>query len=114
MRTNGQHVTADIWLNEYDIEINVLMEICKSAINGSNALILGDVFHNFGGQACTGLWLLSESHFSVHTFPERNYLSIDCYTCGGIIAPTSIIADVMKSLNINRADVKVISRGGNE
>lgn len=30
----------------------------------------------------TGLYLLSESHLSYHTYPETNYISIDVYTCG--------------------------------
>ena len=36
------------------------------------------VFHPEG---CTILYLLSESHLSIHTFPERNFLSFDIYTC---------------------------------
>ena len=35
------------------------------------------VFHPEG---CTILYLLSESHLSIHTFPERNFLSFDIYT----------------------------------
>ena len=30
----------------------------------------------------TGLFLLSESHLSYHTYPECGYISIDVYTCG--------------------------------
>lgn len=30
----------------------------------------------------TGLFLLSESHLSYHTYPESRYISIDVYTCG--------------------------------
>nr|WP_269475993.1 MULTISPECIES: S-adenosylmethionine decarboxylase [Pseudomonas] len=26
--------------------------------------------------------MLSESHLSYHTYPEREYISIDVYTCG--------------------------------
>jgi S-adenosylmethionine/arginine decarboxylase-like enzyme len=27
------------------------------------------------------LYLLSESHMSIHTFPEKNYIAFDLYTC---------------------------------
>lgn len=29
----------------------------------------------------TGLWLLSESHFAVHTFPEKNKTYIELSSC---------------------------------
>lgn len=34
--------------------------------------------HHFSPQGYTGLWLLSESHFAVHTFPEfgRSYIEL--------------------------------------
>jgi S-adenosylmethionine decarboxylase proenzyme len=38
----------------------------------------GHVFQPIGA---TVLFLLSESHISVHTFPERSYVAIDIYTC---------------------------------
>lgn len=38
----------------------------------------GHAFHPIG---VTVLYLLSESHISVHTFPERSYVAIDIYTC---------------------------------
>ena len=29
----------------------------------------------------TIIYLLSESHISIHTFPEREYAALDIYTC---------------------------------
>lgn len=38
--------------------------------------------HVFGEEdAYTILYLLSESHLSVHTFPEKGTVAIDLYTC---------------------------------
>jgi S-adenosylmethionine decarboxylase len=40
------------------------------------------VWHVFGGPGgVTGFLLLSESHLSVHTFPERGFAAIDLYCC---------------------------------
>ena len=32
-------------------------------------------------QGLTILYMLSESHISIHTFPEKRYLAFDIYTC---------------------------------
>jgi S-adenosylmethionine decarboxylase len=43
--------------------------------------ILQEVEHQFEPQGCSILFLLSESHLSIHTFPEKNHMSFDIYTC---------------------------------
>jgi S-adenosylmethionine decarboxylase proenzyme len=32
--------------------------------------------------AFTALYLLSESHLSIHTWPEKDFIAIDIFTCG--------------------------------
>lgn len=47
--------------------------------------ILNKMVHFFDGPvgAMTCLYLLSESHFSIHTFPEENgRIAVDLFTCG--------------------------------
>jgi len=34
------------------------------------------------GGGVTGFALLSESHISFHSYPERNFLALDIFTCG--------------------------------
>ncbi|MFJ4456256.1 adenosylmethionine decarboxylase [Pseudomonas sp. NPDC089392] len=55
-----------------------------TALQASGFNIISDMIHKFssGGEGVTGLFLLSESHLSYHTYPEREYISIDVYTCG--------------------------------
>ena len=43
--------------------------------------ILGKIEHEFDPQGLSLIYMLSESHISVHTFPEKNYLALDIYTC---------------------------------
>ena len=40
---------------------------------------LGDVYHNFSPAGYTGIVCLSESHLSIHTWPEHGRINIDIY-----------------------------------
>ena len=111
MQTSGQHVIADIWLNEYPATGQVLADLAVQSLKHSNMNIVGDALHWFDELAFTGVWLLSESHFSLHAFPERNFLSVDCFTCGDEGAPMDAIAKFMGALNVKRAQLNIIERG---
>jgi len=43
--------------------------------------VLARSAHAFHPIGVTVLYMLSESHISVHTFPERGYVAFDIYTC---------------------------------
>lgn len=58
-----------------------LKKIFKRFINNSQIKVLGYKYHKFQPQGLTGLYLLSESHISFHTWPEYDKISIDIYTC---------------------------------
>lgn len=40
---------------------------------------LGSVFHNFSPEGFTAVVCLSESHISIHTWPEYEHLNMDIY-----------------------------------
>lgn len=40
---------------------------------------LGEIYHNFGSGGYTAVVCLSESHLSIHTWPEHGLLNIDIY-----------------------------------
>lgn len=43
--------------------------------------IINFIEHHFEPQGYTGLWLISESHFAIHTFPEENKTYIELSSC---------------------------------
>lgn len=40
---------------------------------------VGEVYHSFPNGGYTGVVCLTESHLSVHTWPEKNYLTFDIF-----------------------------------
>ena len=112
METKGYHVIADVWLNEYPEDNIAEVQLGIGEAIEEYLTIVGFKDHQFNEQAFTAVWLLSESHFSIHTYPERNFVSLDLYTCGERTASTlQIMGDIMGNFNVKEANVKVIDRG---
>lgn len=44
-------------------------------------------FHRFAPHGVSGVVVISESHLSIHTWPELGYAAIDVYTCGAHTDP---------------------------
>lgn len=82
----GRHYLAS-FLDCDDQRINDIDNLKKSMMNGiveSGATILSSTEKVFDNNGFTILYLLSESHCSIHTYPENNSLFTDLFTCGDI------------------------------
>ena len=64
------------------ININELHKTIILAIQESGATILQQNEQIFENNGYTILFLLSESHCSIHTYPEHNSIFMDLFTCG--------------------------------
>lgn len=67
------------WIQETNP--NKLREKFSELLYLSNFGVLNFQEHYFKPQGWTGLWLLSESHFAIHTFPEENKSYIELSSC---------------------------------
>jgi len=52
-----------------------------SQLRESGFGVLSFVEYNFEPEGYTALWLLSESHFAIHTFPEEGKSYIELSSC---------------------------------
>ena len=59
-----------------------LSEVMREAAIASGACLLGSADHHFDGSGYSMVLLLSESHASVHTYPEHRACFVDLFTCG--------------------------------
>ena len=67
------------WI-KYEKE-EIIVPKLEEMIRRSGFTIINKVEHYFEKQGYTGLWLLAESHFAIHTFPEENKIYIEISSC---------------------------------
>jgi S-adenosylmethionine decarboxylase len=104
----GKHVIADIQLSD-NVPDNV-SELCMNALDKSNMTVVCETRKNFRPGE-TIVFILAESHFTVHTYPEHKYLSVDCYTCGTEGKPERAIKYLIAQLPVARARIDTLERG---
>lgn len=80
----GDHFLVNLY--ECDIvklnDEKFLVEMLEQAIIKGKMTLLNLVTHKFEPQGITVVALLSESHISIHTWPERGSAALDVFTCG--------------------------------
>ena len=55
--------------------------------------------------------MLSESHISVHTWPEIGYVAVDVFTCGEDVTPEGAVEVLRDLFRPERTSVIEIRRG---
>ena len=58
----------------------------------------------------SGFVLIAESHISIHTFPDRQYVNIDVFSCKEF-DPTSSLHDIETTFSLPKVRVWTINRG---
>jgi S-adenosylmethionine decarboxylase len=58
----------------------------------------------------SGFVLIAESHISIHTFPEKDYLSLDIFSCKDFDAEHAI-SHVSKIFAVEKSEIKLLDRG---
>ena len=64
------------------IDSKFLENTCSTYVSRAGLKEVGKFFHKFDGEGgVTGMIVLAESHMSLHTWPEKKYVSVDVYVC---------------------------------
>ncbi|WP_121610119.1 adenosylmethionine decarboxylase [Mesobacillus foraminis] len=114
--TIGNHILADFWGVDFDKlnDMEFLKKEMAAAAEASGAKIVAIQGKAFEPIGATVLILLSESHLSIHTYPEKGYAAVDGFTCGEKVAPEKAISHLMGVLDPEKAFMKKVVRGTGE
>ena len=88
----------------------VIDNIFTEAIRIGDVKILNSKIHKFEPQGLTGLYLLSTSHLSFHTYPEFNRIYIDLFSCGDKNKTKEAIKYIINKFNSNNYKLTKIIR----
>ena len=106
VRYAGTHLLIDLFGAKRLDDLKHVKETLKRCADAAGATLLHVHLHRFtanGGLA--GVAVLSESHISVHTWPEARYAALDVFMCGA--ADPHAAVDVLKAcFKPERVEVK--------
>ncbi|SHN06218.1 adenosylmethionine decarboxylase [Gracilibacillus kekensis] len=113
MDTIGRHVIAELWDCNLDV-LNDIDRLEKTFVNAAlkaGAEIREVAFHKFAPFGVSGVVIISESHLTIHSFPEHGYASIDVYTCGNMIDPHLAVTYIEEKLEAKTIEKVEVPRG---
>lgn len=112
-KPGGTHIFLDVWVDEMP-RMYIMKSWLTEACNIAGSTILGENWHKFEEEespfSYTGIILLSESHASIHTWPEHKFLSIDFFFCGNANWEKAV-EFLQQKLNYNAIKIQKHNRG---
>ncbi len=107
----GRHVLAELtgvdpFLLDDETAVRAAL---GEALTRAGATVLQVIAHRFEPKGLTVLALLSESHASVHTWPEHGSAFVDLFTCGDAADPelaAELLARALAATELRRATVE--------
>lgn len=82
---NGLHLIGDLTGCRCDPQLLLdgvgFRAKCIEMVEACGLTVMDATFHQFEGSGFTGTVVLAESHLAIHTWPERQGLTLDVYVC---------------------------------
>ncbi len=79
----GRHLTVDYFhcRPRAFLDVGEVTEMMEAAARKANATVITSSFHGFAPQGISGVVVISESHFTLHAWPEHDFAAVDIFTC---------------------------------
>lgn len=111
MNTLGRHILAEIYGCSFDIlnSKDKIQQIMVDASLEAGAEVREVAFHKFSPQGVSGVVVISESHLTIHTWPELGYAAVDVFTCGENVNPwdaCNYLTEKLKAKHMTATEVK--------
>jgi len=84
------------------------------AVKQAGGTIVKDVFHHFSPYGLSGVIVISESHATIHTWPEHGYAALDVFTCGSSFRHEVFVTEVQRALQAGKMEHRTFQRGHGE
>jgi len=92
-------------------DLDFIRQALIRASEKANLTIFTVSLHRFYPQGVSGVVVISESHLSIHTWPEVGYAAIDVYSCGEDTHPEKAIEYLIEVLKPQRVFTTCLERG---
>jgi S-adenosylmethionine decarboxylase proenzyme len=113
MEALGRHLILEYHgccASELD-DIEFLENTILEATRATRATIVHSHFHRYAPQGVSGAVVISESHVTIHTWPEFGYMAADVFTCGESVDPWAFHHQLLKTIRVERTSSVELRRG---
>jgi S-adenosylmethionine decarboxylase len=109
----GSHLLLDLYGAKHLDDIERIEQAMRECVEECGATLLHIHLHHFSPSGgVSGVAVLSESHISVHTWPERDYAAFDVFMCGDA-QPENSVAVLKRAFHPSSLVVSEELRGRN-
>jgi len=108
MDIRSQHMLVDLWFKS-ELKTTDVDHICK--VIEDNLTVIKKSSHDFEPHGQTIVFILGESHFSLHTYPEHNYVTLDVYICSMAVDLHGILEKIVSGIDLLHIERKFLTRG---
>jgi S-adenosylmethionine decarboxylase len=107
----GRHLLLDVWEAQGLDQLPVVEKALRDAVEACGATLLEIKLHVFSPtNGISGVAIVSESHISIHTWPEWGYAALDVFLCNKL-DPHKAIPVFSKAFQTTRIQVMEAFRG---
>ena len=113
MKSLGKHLIIELFQCDSTLlnDVKILEHHLLAAVQLSGATVIHPFFHQFSPHGITGVVVVAESHFALHTWPEYGYCAVDIFTCGDTVNGHVALDYLKDNLGAANASVMEIKRG---
>lgn len=91
-------------------EVESVEKVLLEAVDKAGATYVSHDTHQFQPVGVSAVVMIAESHFTIHTWPEKEYAAMDIFTCGAMKADEAI--DFIKvKFQADHCKVTLLERG---
>ncbi len=108
----GIHILLDVAEAPFSTldDPGLLESALRQAVEDMGANLLGVHIHRLSPQGLSGVAVISESHLTVHTWPELGEAAADLFTCGDAGRARQAIQNLAGRLG-GKSEVRELPRG---
>ena len=109
----GKHLIIEL----FDCDSRIISDLKAvekhmiEAVRLSGATMIRPFFHVFPPGGVSGIVVVAESHFSIHTWPEHGYSALDIFTCSDRIKSEEAVNYLKKNFKSGNSSTMEIERG---
>lgn len=109
-------VGTHLLLNLYDVDVSLLtflsrgQALLEQIIQELHLTIVAETGHQFTPRGYTYAYVLAESHFTIHTYPEYNSCYIDIFCCSPSFNAVNAIQRIKAIFHTETVSYQIIHR----